>query len=183
MAEHEKEHIHGKADEIAASYVSSRSWLLTLSAGAVAVACLLAFLITRAIKKPLNHAVAVLGEIESGNYANTVTVTSNDEIGQTLQGLERMQAALRKRTDEEHASAMENARIRTALDRVSVGTMLGDTDGKIIYVNDALQSMFRHQAGEIRKQVGSRSIRPTWWAAHSTCFIRSPRCSEAFSPA
>jgi methyl-accepting chemotaxis protein len=155
MADHEKEHIHGKADEIAASYVSSRSWLLTLSAGAVAVACLLAFLITRAIKKPLNHAVAVLGQIESGNYANTVTVTSNDEIGQTLRGLERMQTALRKRTDEEHAAAMENARIRTALDRVSVGTMLGDTDGKIIYVNDALQSLFRHQAGEIRKQVAA----------------------------
>jgi len=155
MAEHEKEHIHGKADDIAASYVSSRSWLLTLSAGAVAVACLLAFLITRAIKKPLNHAVAVLSEIESGNYANTVTVTSNDEIGQTLKGLERMQTALRKRTDEEHASAMENARIRTALDRVSVGTMLGDTDGKIIYVNDALQSLFRHQSGEIRKQVAA----------------------------
>jgi methyl-accepting chemotaxis protein len=155
MAEHEKQHIHGKADEIAASYISSRSWLLTLSAGAVAVACLLAFLITRAIKKPLNHAVAVLGEIESGNYANTVTVTSNDEIGQTLKGLERMQTALRKRTDEEHASAMENARIRTALDRVSVGTMLGDTDGKIIYVNDALQGLFRHQSGEIRKQVAA----------------------------
>jgi methyl-accepting chemotaxis protein len=155
MADHEKEHIHGKADDIAASYVSSRSWLLTLSAGAVAVACLLAFLITRAIKKPLNHAVAVLGEIESGNYANTVTVTSEDEIGQTLRGLERMQTALRKRTDEEHAAAMENARIRTALDRVSVGTMLGDTDGKIIYVNDALQSLFRHQAGEIRKQVAA----------------------------
>jgi methyl-accepting chemotaxis protein len=36
---------------------------------------------------------------------------------------------------------------------VSVGTMLGDTDGKIIYVNDALQSLFRNQSGEIRKQV------------------------------
>jgi hypothetical protein len=31
MADHEKEHIHGKADEIAASYVSSRAWLLMLS--------------------------------------------------------------------------------------------------------------------------------------------------------
>ncbi|MGC1521332.1 MAG: MCP four helix bundle domain-containing protein, partial [Steroidobacteraceae bacterium] len=155
MADHEKEHIHGKADDIAASYASSRTWLLMLSGGAGVVACLLAFLITRAIKKPLNHAVAVLGEIESGNYANKVTATSNDEIGQTLKGLERMQSALRERTEKEHASAMENSRIRTALDRVSVGTMLGDTDGKIIYVNDALQSLFRHQSGEIRKQVAA----------------------------
>ena len=155
MADHESEHIHGKADDIATAYASSRTLLLILSTGAVAAACLLAFLITRSIKKPLNHAVAVLGEIESGNYANTVTVSSQDEIGQTLLCLERMQTALRERTEQEHASAMENARIRTALDRVSVGSMLGDADGKIIYVNDALQSLFRHQAGEIRKQVGA----------------------------
>ncbi len=155
MTDHESEHIHGKADDIATSYASSRTLLLILSTGAVAAACLLAFLITRSIKKPLNHAVAVLGEIESGNYANTVTVSSQDEIGQTLLCLKRMQTALRERTEKEHASAMENARIRTALDRVSVGSMLGDADGKIIYVNDALQSLFRHQAGEIRKQVAA----------------------------
>ena len=94
-----------------------------------------------------------------------------------------MQSALRERTEKEHASAMENARIRTALDRVSVGTMLGDADGKIIYVNDALQSLFRHQSGEIRKQVRRIRCCPTSWAPHSTCSIRSPRCREAFSPA
>jgi methyl-accepting chemotaxis protein len=129
--------------------------LITLSLAAVAVACLLAWLLTRVIKKPLNHAVAVLGEIEKGNYSNVVTVSSKDEIGQTLQGLERMQVALRERTEKEHASAMENARIRTALDRVSVGVMLGDTDGKVIYMNDALRTLFRNQAVEIRKQVPS----------------------------
>jgi len=153
LSEHEKEHIQGVADDIEASYQRTRTLLILLSLGAVAVGCLLAYLITRAFKNPLNHAVAVLGEIEKGNYANTVTISSKDEIGQTLQGLERMQIALRERTDKEHAAATENARIRTALDRVSVGAMLGDTDGKIIYMNDALQALFRHQAGEIRKQV------------------------------
>ena len=63
--------------------------------------------------------------------------------------------ALRERTEQEHASAMENARIRTALDRVSVGAMLGDTDGKIIYMNDALRALFRSRSVEICKQVPS----------------------------
>ena len=155
LSEHQQTKIHVKAEEVAAAYQSTRTTLITLSLAAVAVACLLAFLLTRAFRKPLNHAVAVLGEIEKGNYANTVTVSSQDEIGQTLQGLERMQVALRERTEKEHASAMENARIRTALDRVSVGVMLGDTDGKIIYMNDALRTLFRNQAVEIRKQVPS----------------------------
>jgi methyl-accepting chemotaxis protein len=155
LTEYEQANIHGKADELAAAYQSTRTLLITLSLAAVAVACLLAWLLTRAIKKPLNHAVAVLSEIEKGNYANTVTVSSHDEIGQTLRGLERMQVALRERTDKEHEAAMENARIRTALDRVSVGAMLGDTDGKIIYTNDALRTLFRNRAVEIRKQVPS----------------------------
>jgi methyl-accepting chemotaxis protein len=155
LVDHEKEHIHGRADEISAAYHSALMFLITLSCGAVAVACVLAWWITRAIKKPLNHAVEVLAEIEKGNYASAVTVGSQDEIGQTLKGLERMQRALRERTEKEHAAAMKNARIRTALDRVSVGTMLCDNDGKIIYLNDALKDVFRNRATEIRTQVSS----------------------------
>src|SRR5882672_7869299 len=155
ISEHEEANIHRRADEIAASYQSTRMLLISLALGAVAVACVLAYLITRAIKKPLNHAVDVLGEIEKGNYSSTVTVGSRDEIGQALLGLQRMQTTLRERTERDHAAAMENARIRTALDRVSVGTMLGDTEGKIIYVNDALRDLFRNLAVEIRKAVPS----------------------------
>jgi methyl-accepting chemotaxis protein len=158
LSDHQQAKIRVKAEELADSYRSTRTLLITLSLVAVAVACLLAWLITRAIKKPLNHAVAVLGEIEKGNYANAVTVSSKDEIGQMLQGLERMQVALRERTEKEHAAAMENARIRTALDRVSVGAMLGDTDGKIIYMNDALRALFRSQSAEIRKQIPSFNL-------------------------
>src|SRR5260370_18325684 len=66
-----------------------------------------------------------------------------------------MEGGLGERTEKEHAAEMENARIRTALDRVSVGAMLGDTDGKIIYMNDALRALFRNQSVEIRKQIPS----------------------------
>jgi methyl-accepting chemotaxis protein len=155
LGDYQKQRISDRVNELEASYRSARALLIALSIAAVAVACLLAFLLIRVIRNPLNHAVAVLGEIEKGNYASNVTVSSNDEIGQTLQGLERMQTALRERTDKERAAAMENARIRTALDRVSIGAMLGDTEGKIIYVNDALRDLFRNQAVEIRKAVPS----------------------------
>jgi len=153
LGDHQNTKIRERAEVVSASYRSARLMLIMISLAAVAVACALAYLLTRAIKKPLNHAVEVLGEIEKGNYTSTVKVSSKDEIGQTLQGLERMQVALRERTDQEHATAMENARIRTALDRVSVGAMLADPEGKIIYVNDAAMAVFRNRAGEIRKQL------------------------------
>jgi methyl-accepting chemotaxis protein len=155
LGDYQQARIRAQADELAASSLSAKILQIVIALAAVAVACLLAYLNTRAFRTPLNQAVAVLGEIEKGNYSNDVTVSSHDEIGRTLQGLERMQTALRERTDREHASALENARIRTTLDRVSVGTMLGDTDGTIIYMNDALRTLFRHQATEIRKLVAS----------------------------
>ena len=68
-------------------------------------------------------------------------------------GVDSGSVALRLRTEREHAAAMENARVRTALDRVSVGTLLADTDGKIIYMNEALRALFRHRTVEIRKLV------------------------------
>jgi methyl-accepting chemotaxis protein len=155
LVDYEKSQIHNRAGELAASYQSTLMLLTGLSLAAVAVACVLAVLLTRAFKNPLSHAVAVLGEIEKGNYANEVKVTSSDEIGQTLQGLQRMQVALRVRTEKEQALAMEKARIAAALDRVSVGAMLGDGDGKIIYMNEAVRTLLRNRATEIRKEVPS----------------------------
>jgi methyl-accepting chemotaxis protein len=152
---HQSAGIHRKSDELEAAYRSTRTLLIGLALAAVAVSVVMALRITRAFKNPLVHAVTVLGEIEKGNYASTVTVSSNDEIGQTLKGLQRMQVALRARAEKEHASAMQNARIRTALDRVSVGAMLSDPEGKVIYANDAVVSIFRARAGEIRTHVPS----------------------------
>ncbi len=155
LSEHERVHIQALADDHAASNHTTQSFLIALALSAVAVACVLSWLITRAIRNPLNHAVAVLAEIEKGNYASSVTVGSPDEIGQTLQGLERMQTALRDRTEKERTASMENARMRTALDRMSVGAMLADPAGNIVYANDAVLAMFRTRVNEIRKQLPS----------------------------
>jgi methyl-accepting chemotaxis protein len=149
----EKSSIKKTADALETSYQSAWALQIVLALVAVAVACVLSWLVTLAITRPLNHAIAVLAEIEKGNYASKVTVGSKDELGQTLQGLERMQTALRDRTEKEHAAAMENARMRTALDRMSVGAMLADPAGDIVYANDAVLAMFRARVDEIRKQL------------------------------
>jgi methyl-accepting chemotaxis protein len=153
LGEHQKSSVQATADALEASYRSTRTFLIALALAAVAVACVLSWLVTRGITSPLNHAIDVLAEIEKGNYASKVTLGSQDELGQTLQGLERMQSALRARTEKEHAAATENARMRAALDRMSVGAMLADPAGKIVYANDAALAIFRARVDEIRKQL------------------------------
>ncbi len=173
LSEHERVHIQALADDQAASNHITQNLLIALALAAVAVACLLSWLITRAVRNPLNHAVAVLAEIEKGNYSSSVTVGSRDEIGQTLQGLDRMQTALRDRTDKERTAAMENARMRTALDRMSVGAMLADPAGNIVYANDAVLAIFRTRVNEIRKQLPNFDAERIVGASFDT-FHRAP---------
>ena len=125
-----------------------------------------AFVVIRSLTRALSQAVAVLAEIERGNYESSVTIMTKDETGQVLASLDAMQRSLKERTERDRERAQsdreraagdrvlagENARIRNALDRVSVGAMLADADGKIIYLNDAMQALMRVLAGHIRKQ-------------------------------
>jgi methyl-accepting chemotaxis protein len=108
---------------------------------------------TRSITQPLNHAVKIAQAVAGGKLDNQIDRMRSDETGHVLESLETMQRSLRERALADRAEASENARIRTALDRVSVGVMLADTDGKIIYTNDFGINMFRLRATDIRKQL------------------------------
>jgi methyl-accepting chemotaxis protein len=137
---------------------SATVFMISLSVVIAAVALVVTLMIRKAILKPLTHAGEVLTQIGAGNLDNTITITHRDEIGTLLGGLEQMQANLRERgerereaAERERATAVENGRIRTALDRVSAGAMLADVDGNIIYMNDSIRSILRTRAGEIRK--------------------------------
>jgi methyl-accepting chemotaxis protein len=112
-----------------------------------------AFFVIRRIALALRHSVEVLAEIERGNYESPVTILVQDEIGRVLQSLEAMQLSLKARAESDRTAAAENARIRNALDRVSVGAMLADAEGTIIYVNEAMQALLSLQTEELRKQL------------------------------
>jgi methyl-accepting chemotaxis protein len=125
---------------------------------AIALVCMLfgvtsCVLTTRSITQPLNHAVEIAQAVAEGKLDNQIDRMRSDETGHVLESLETMQRSLRERAVRDRAEASENARIRTALDRVSVGVMLADLDGKIIYTNDFGTNIFRLRATEIRKQL------------------------------
>jgi methyl-accepting chemotaxis protein len=108
----------------------------------------------------------VAKKVAQGDFSSRIALRSGDTnslfatVAQ-MQGdlLSRREAdraraeADRARAQAEQAAGLENARIRTALDRVSAGVTLVDTDGSIIYMNEFAASIFRLQAAEIRKSV------------------------------
>ncbi len=108
----------------------------------------------------------VANKVARGDFSSRIELRAGDttslfaSVAQMQRDLKvRMEAdaaraeADRARAQAEQAAGVENARVRTALDRVSAGVMLVDTHGKVIYVNDFAASMFRTRAAEIRVQV------------------------------
>jgi methyl-accepting chemotaxis protein len=130
-------------------FTTSRLQLL-IGLGVIALLGLaLGWLISRAITGPLASALGIFARIQEGHFDNRIDVKSSDEVGRVLKGLQEMQAKLKEQIERDRATAAENGRIRTALDKVSTSVMLVDTDGKVIYMNEAVETMFRQNAVEI----------------------------------
>jgi methyl-accepting chemotaxis protein len=127
--------------------------------GIAVVAILLAFalvlgvLLSRSVTAGMRRAVGAFERIEQGHFDDAIAAKSNDEVGQVLKGLARMQAQLKTQIENDRRIAAENGRVRSALDKVTTNVMLADADGKVIYMNEAVQAMFRANATEIRKQL------------------------------
>jgi methyl-accepting chemotaxis protein len=140
------------AERLAASERDRAVGLVVVGA-MLGLALLLGFVIARGITAGMRQAVGVFGEIQHGRFDNAIVVPGRDEVGQVLAGLAEMQSKLRERIERDRAAAAENGRVRTALDKVATNVMLADADGRIIYMNEAVQAMFRANAAEIRSQL------------------------------
>lgn len=138
---------------------SQRLMVLTMTLGLLGVALALAWVITRAMTTPMAQAVSLFGAIAAGRYDNKVDVTGTDEAGQVLSALGDMQGKLRSQIESERKQAMENTRIRQALDKVSTNVVLADSDNTIIYVNEAAEHMFTRNESEMRRTLPGLSAR------------------------
>jgi methyl-accepting chemotaxis protein len=64
--------------------------------------------------------------------------------------MEKMRADLKKSIEQERVSAVENGRIRVALDRIGAGALLVDLDHRIVYANDFARAIFECRTHDIR---------------------------------
>ena len=90
----QKNQLKKQADVLAASYRSTRTLLTAVSLCAVAIACLLTWSITRAIRNPLRKVITHFEQMRQGNFKEEIVVTSRDEIGQVLAALKETQQKL-----------------------------------------------------------------------------------------
>jgi methyl-accepting chemotaxis protein len=98
------------------------------------------------------RAVEIAGRLAAGDFSTAIALQAGDATS-LLATVSRLQQELSDRAEAERTALAASARIQTALDRVAVGVMLADTDGKIVYSNDFAAAIFRTRAAQIRSQL------------------------------
>ena len=123
------------------------------------LALLLSYLVIRALTGPMQRAGELANAVASGDFSSEVEeLHSNDELGYLLRALKTMQQNLRDSIEADRCKAAETGRIKTALDNVSGNVMVADAEGKLIYLNKAVEAMFRSAEQDVRHEVPEFSV-------------------------
>lgn len=90
--------------------------------------------------------------------ANPVVGDTGDRIGTVVEWADitdqlAREEEERQRAEQDRIMAEENGRIKQALDNVNSNVMVADSDLNIIYMNDAVKSMFKTNEADIRKDL------------------------------
>jgi methyl-accepting chemotaxis protein len=119
----------------------------------IALALFFAMQLIRSITRPLTVVGETLNNVAQGNYSNAVDVSRNDELGKALQGLQSMQTRLGFEVMETKRQADETLRIKIALDNVSTGVMIANSERTIIYANKSVQRILKGAEMAIKQQL------------------------------
>ena len=76
------------------TYQATRTLMIALSAAAVALGALLAFVLTVSITRPVARALVVANTVAAGDRTSVIVIDSRDEMGQLLEALKRMNDGL-----------------------------------------------------------------------------------------
>ncbi|HYC43282.1 MAG TPA: methyl-accepting chemotaxis protein [Noviherbaspirillum sp.] len=134
---------------------SNRNMLLLLVGGGLAgvlAAMIIAFLLARAILRPIGALTATIGELARGNQSARAEVLSKDELGQVSTEINRMAAAIQEAQQREQALTSELRNKVDSLLEVVVRATAGDLTGKITVsgsdaigrLGDGLSTMFNN---------------------------------------
>ena len=95
-----------------------------------------------------------------GGLTEATTRIAAGDTSMTIPGLERHDQIgdLARAIKLIHEAGVSATRIKTALDSVSANAMMADPEGTIIYMNEAVRTMFRRAEADIRRQMPGFSV-------------------------
>ncbi len=127
---------------------------LGLAGFCLLLAVVLVALVGYDIKQPFARVGEFAESLAAGNLDNDIKVNNRkDEAGWLLYSLKLMQNSLREHLKKEREQANETLRIKEALDNASTSILVADAEHTIIYLNKAIETLFRAAQAELRKDL------------------------------
>ncbi len=139
IAAYEREQIDATTVGIAKDHRSGRMMMMVLSAVALVLGVLCAWLTARSITRPLGEAVKVAETVASGDLSARIEVESHDETGQLMNALRNMNASLARVVGE----------VRHGTDTMATAS------GQIASGNQDLSSRTEEQASSLQQTAAS----------------------------
>jgi methyl-accepting chemotaxis protein len=134
--EHKKNMIEGQS-------IGARNFLL-VSGTTLASTIIVAFIFGKAIAQPIRRLTQTISAIAGGNLESKVHDTSRrDEIGVMATAVSSFQASLVEKAalKAENEFAVNNGRIRNALDSANTNLVVTDADANAIFINDSMHEL------------------------------------------
>jgi methyl-accepting chemotaxis protein len=149
------------------AYGETRTAVVALLCAAVAIGAGLAFLITRSITRPIARAVGLADRVAAGDLTSVIEVDSNDETGQLLAALKRMNDSL--------LSVVRN--VRDSSDSIATGSAEIATGNADLSQRTEEQASNLQQTAASMEQLTATVKQNTETARHATQLVGS--ASEA----
>jgi methyl-accepting chemotaxis protein len=108
--------------------------------------------LTRQLGGEPEDVAAVANKVARGDFSSVIALRAGDTTS-LFATVSKMQSDLKERIAKDQIAALENARIRTALDKAASNMMVADAAGNIVYMNEAIAATFRLHAAEMRKDL------------------------------
>ncbi len=148
--------LKGAKEEFAESKAHARNamtWLAGGIVGAVLAGIALGIFLLRSIRRPIAEAQSHFRKFAEGNLDADIVINRNDEMSAILDSAKTMQVKLGFDIAETKLKADEMTRIKIALDNVSTGVMIANTERSIIYANNSAVRILKGAEADIRKQL------------------------------
>jgi len=105
----------------------------------------------KAITRPLETMAGQMRAIAQGDFSIAVSKDRNDEFGTMIDAFRSLYIRLGDDLESARRNARESLRLKFALDNVSTGVMIADTNRNIIYANKALVNTLKAVETDIQK--------------------------------
>ena len=127
------------------------AWLYAGLAAILAVGGLSAWLLKKHVIEPLINGRDKLQQILHGNFFDWMGVTHKGVVGQILQSIRSAQVKIGFEVMNTRRIADLGLRSKTALDSVSTNVMMADPNLNIVYMNRAVEQMFKDAESDLKE--------------------------------